>query len=199
MNVLTVADGHGCFSSDALKQEIIGKPTPDVILFLGDNDYDDLEAVANLYPNVPKYGILGNHDMKIDGKDTVLDEAGIPNIHLKIVECKGIKIGGFEGSIRYKPSSYYPLYSGKESLDLLADFPYCDVFITHSPSQFFEPDVINAHTGLLGVGQYVRDKRPQVHLYGHLHQRSSTMYMATSEKCCYGLEWHKFLFVNETR
>jgi Icc-related predicted phosphoesterase len=199
MWILTVADGHGCLVRDEIELAAQSKPVPDVILFLGDNDYWDLEMVASVYPHVPKYGILGNHDMCIEGKQTVLDEAGIPNVHLKIVECNGIKIGGFEGSIRYKPSGSHPLYTNQESIGLLADFPYCDVFVTHSPSLYFEPDVITSHTGLLGVGQYIREKRPQLHLYGHLHKRENTMYMATTEKCCYGLEWQKFLFVNEMR
>lgn len=199
MNILTVADGHGHFYEEAVRIEAMGKPVPDIILFLGDNDYYDLDAVVNAFPKVPKFGVLGNHDMILDGKPTVLDEAGIPNIHLKTVECNGIIIGGFEGSIRYKDSTCYPLYTGGESVELLADFLYCDLFITHSPPQFFEPDNITSHTGLLGIGKYVREKRPQVHLYGHLHQPESSMYMATAERCCYGIEWHKFLFTNEKR
>lgn len=199
MNILTVADGHGCLVREEVERTAQSKPTPDVILFLGDNDYYDLEIVTSIYPKIPKYGILGNHDMSIEGKMTVLDEAGITNIHLKIVDFKGIKIGGFEGSIRYKPSGYHPLYTNQESVELLSSFPYCDVFVTHSPSLFYEPDTITPHTGLLGVGQYVREKRPQVHFYGHLHQRESSIYMATTEKCCYGLEWQKLSFVNEMR
>lgn len=198
MNILTVADGHGGLDRNEIERAAMSKPVPDVILFLGDNDYWDLEIITTIYPRVPKYGVLGNHDMCIEGKETVLDEANIPNIHLKIVECNGIKIGGFEGSIKYKSGGGYPLYTNQQSIECLDDFPYCDVFITHSPSLYFLPDEISAHTGLLGVGQYVRDKRPQLHLYGHLHTREDTMYMATAEKCCYGVEWHKYHFINET-
>lgn len=226
MNVLTVADCHGKLLLSDLNRhrglaELLTKDKFDIALFLGDNNTSDIECVQDFLTEnkikVPCYGILGNHDSV-----NVLENCGIGNIHLKTITVNGITIGGFGGSIRYNDSNNKMLFTHEESLKLLADFPICDVFITHSNPQFYEFENIEvqrekptsfwgrlkeyifekeieyetvqkplqntAHSGLIGIGEYIDRCKPKYHIHGHLHQRTVEMRENTKIECCYGVQ-----------
>ncbi len=142
MNILTIADCHGrLLSKDLVNHaglaEGLSDSIPDIALFLGDNNTDDIECIKDWLQinrwNIPLYGVVGNHD-----SPTILSRCGIDNLHLQEKTINGIRFGGLSGSIRYKESSTAVLYTNEESDALLAEFTYCDVFVSHSNPQFIE-------------------------------------------------------------
>ena len=103
MKFLTVADCHGKLSETSLKEQIglanaINRTGYDAVLFLGDNNTDDIECVKDwLKANditTPMYGVFGNHDSPY-----ILGMNGIENIHGKVVEVGSIRIGSFGGCV----------------------------------------------------------------------------------------------------
>ena len=89
----------------------------EIICTLGDLTYFDIKELAEI-KNILKIGIYGNHD-----SGNYFDELGIINLHLNIFEYKGIKFGGFQGSVRYKENPYAIMYTQEEAIDLLKNFP----------------------------------------------------------------------------
>lgn len=130
MEILTVADCHGRLRESELLETLDGRK-PDVIFFLGDNEYNDIECVKENLKGIQMFGILGNHD-----SPDILERTEIENLHLKIVSYDGFLIGGFGGSIRYKNDSSHLLFTNEESEELLKDFPYADILITHDKPCF---------------------------------------------------------------
>lgn len=115
---------------------------PDIGIFLGDSNTDDIDCVKDWLKKkdwlIPLYGVFGNHDMP-----SLLDNCNIESLHLKTVTVGEMRIGGFGGSINYKNSSSGVLFTNKESDAILADFTDCNIFITHSNPQFPEYEIID--------------------------------------------------------
>lgn len=155
----------------------------ELICTLGDLDYfilRDLELVKD----IPKMGVYGNHD-----SGTYFEPLGIINLHLKTFEYKGWFFGGFEGSLRYKPSGGI-MYDQEEAIELLKDFPYVDVFLAHSPPYGINNDFSDpAHTGLIALRNYLETKKPKYFLHGHTYLQEGeliTKFMKTEIIYVYG-------------
>lgn len=147
MKFLTVADCHGKLSETSLKEQIglanaINRTEYDAVLFLGDNNTDDIECVKDwLKANsitAPMYGVFGNHDSPY-----ILGMNGIENIHGKVVEIGSIRIGGFGGCVKYKEGDPQQLFTQEEAIDMLSKLPECDLLITHSNPQFREYEKVD--------------------------------------------------------
>ena len=54
-----------------------------------------------------------------------------------------------------------------------------------------QPD--NAHLGLKGISRYVSKHKPQMHLFGHYHQRAVYKKRGTLSICVYGVEIQYFM------
>ena len=188
----------------------------DIIIFLGDNTSNDIRIIIQYMKeknlNVPCIGILGNHD-----SNKVLEENNIENIHLKIKIINNIKFGGFEGSIIYKNYGSIS-YTHQESFELLDYFPECDVFISHSNPQFWkykkeeikenlfeyiirkinnkpkpytfvqQPLQSDVHSGLIGIGEYINQKKPKYVFHGHIHTNKIYKINDTKIFSCYGVQ-----------
>jgi hypothetical protein len=132
----------------------------DLILTLGDLGRFELAGLERL--KLPKLGVHGNHC-----GDYFADFA-IHDLHLKVFGLYGLRFGGFEGSLRYKPGPYQ--YSQEEGERLLLRLPAVDVLVCHSP-----PYGVNdhpgapPHEGFLGLARYVIEKRPRLLLHGHTY------------------------------
>lgn len=181
---MAIADTHGKLMQKVLIAQL-AKTIPDVVFFLGDVFYSDIEAVMDCkeLANIPKVGIIGNHD-----SHDILKEFGIGDLHLKTTEICGYKVGGFGGSIKYKDDISYLMYTNKQSEEVLANFEPCDILITHDKPCFKKPLIVHAHSGLTGIAKYIERCEPKYVLHGHVHDRNLTYFKETAIRCCYNVE-----------
>lgn len=192
LNVLSIADSHGKLMQKDLKNALYSSPTPDIVVLLGDNAPNDLEAVLDVLPeDIPIYGVEGNHDEKgvLQRYNRILDLNG-----RCISSSSPYTIGGLSGSIRYKDGDYYAMLTNEESENIMSAMLRCDILITHDKPCFELPDVITAHSGLTGIGKYIQAQSPQIVLHGHLHDRYIKQYRKTIIRCCYGVETFTIAF-----
>lgn len=161
MKILTVAD-----RPPRQKIETIIENNPDIelICLLGDLNIFDLSGLQNIN-HIPKIGVYGNHC-----SGTYFEEFGVQNLHLKTFLYNSLTFGGFEGSVRYKKNPYAKMYTQEEAQELLKEFPYVDVFLTHCPPYGIndEPGEI-AHQGFIALKEYVENNKPKYLLHGHTY------------------------------
>jgi len=141
----------------------------DLIITLGDLEYtqiNQLEAVTR----IPKIGVYGNHCTP-----GYMEPLGITNLHMHTWTYGGLTFGGFEGSPRYKRDPYAKMYTEDEAADLLRDFPYVDVFISHTPPRGINDEDDVAHTGFQALRTYVEQKQPRYFLHGHTYPKAADL------------------------
>ena len=147
--------------------ETIERERPDLIVTLGDLDMYALRGLDTV-TDVPKLGVYGNHC-----SGNYFPEFGIGNMHHATKEVQGVVFGGFEGSIRYKAGDS-PMYTEEEATALLADFPYVDVLLTHSPPRGVHDESDPAHQGFEALRDYVLRVQPTYLLHGHTYTSLGT-------------------------
>ena len=137
---------------------------------MGDLDYFALHELEKI-SDIPKLGVYGNHC-----SGNYFDSLGIINMHLQTFDYKGLRFGGFEGSIRYKESKYAKMYTQAEATQLLADFPAVDVMLAHSPPFGIndEPDS-TSHQGLIALKEYIEINKPKYFLHGHTYPNTANL------------------------
>lgn len=166
LNILAIADRKPTISP----LEIVKKERIDLIVTLGDLEHGDIRDLEQI-TNIPKIGVYGNHCSGL-----YFEPLGIQNMHLTTWEYKGVVFGGFEGSVRYKDSKYAKMYTQEESKDLLKNFPHVDVMLTHCPPYGVNDDQTElAHTGYIGLRDYVLQKKPEYLLHGHTYPKEHEM------------------------
>ena len=106
MKILTVSDK---IEKSFFKEHLLKKKgrNIDLILACGDLPPYYLEYLLNVL-NVPLFYVPGNHD---ESPQNLLAKekpfaSGCRNLHCKIIEHKGLLIGGIGGSMRYKKGTY---------------------------------------------------------------------------------------------
>ncbi|HZJ22501.1 MAG TPA: hypothetical protein VFD54_04275, partial [Anaerolineales bacterium] len=102
------------------------------------------------------------------------------NLDLKLARHKKFLIGGFGGSIRYRPDgtnqytqseAYFRAFRLLPRL-LLNKVNYgraLDILITHSPPFGIHDEESQAHQGLKAINWLLRVARPRYHFHGHTH------------------------------
>ncbi len=151
----------------------------ELILGCGDLPYTYLEFLVTLL-NVPMYYVPGNHDPAYNPRfSNSLAEGGI-NLDLKVARVRHFLIGGFGGSIRYRPDgtnqysqseAYMRAFQMVPSL-LLNRIRYgraLDILIAHSPPFGIHDDTDLAHNGLKALNWLIRFARPRYLFHGHTH------------------------------
>lgn len=190
INVLTIADCHGSLREYELVSKTLVRP--DIVFLLGDNDFGDLDCIVRFfnekYPDakIPLLGLSGNHNDPNLLKDEFSGK--IIDLHKNIFIFNDIRIGGFSGSIRYKPDTRFTMFTNEESEKMLSELVNCDILLTHDKPCFEEPKEINSHSGLTGIGTYIKERKPSIVLHGHLHDRYIENYKETQIRCCYRVE-----------
>lgn len=186
MRMLILSDFHDAMDLNALSMTISNLSQLDLVISLGDITSDDLKMVMGLIPDVPIYGVCGNHD-----GPTVLDLAGVINIHGMVIEIDDIKIGGFGGSVRYK-RGLYTMFSQKESLEIAKKLPEADILISHDRAfsgkkpKLSAPLAKDPHEGLAGITAYLRKTSPLLHIHGHIHDNRRYFFKGVDTISVYG-------------
>lgn len=142
----------------------------DLIITLGDIPADTFDYILLMSRTIHNVGVLGNHDPE--------DIPGLNDLHGKIVEYKGIKIGGFGGSQKYKNQPNH--YTENEVHKKIRKFPPVDLFISHAPpfSVSLKEDYL--HQGFKAFDDYIDKNVPKYWLHGHLGNNYKTVVGATT-------------------
>ncbi len=155
---------HICDSPDDLMDlsDVVDEKV-DLVLTSGDLPraiYDRLKAALG---DVPLYGVHGAHDAPSDVQPP-------EDLHLRVVEIGGIRIGGFQGSWRYKPGGRY-LYSDNEVAVALERYPGVDVFVTHNPPALAGHEIQDdVHNGFESFVEYCARGDVKYLFHGHSAQ-----------------------------
>ena len=145
---------------------LIATERPEAIVTLGDLNAWSLDALRDF--RGPKLGVYGNHD---DG--TYLRELGMVNLHGRAGRLRGVRYGGLEGCIAYKPVGLH-LYTEQQVEQVLAGMPAVDVMVCHSPPRGINDEENRAHRGFIALREYLDRARPQMLLHGHTAPRELT-------------------------
>jgi len=150
-----------------------------LILGCGDLPYPYLENLIS-FLNVPLFYVPGNHDAIYNPEDAGTFVLGGSNLDLKLVRHKKFLIGGFGGSIRYRPDGTNQYTQTKAYLRAFQLLPRLilnkanygralDILITHSPPFGIHDEESQAHQGLKAINWLIRVAKPRYHFHGHTH------------------------------
>ena len=179
LRMLIIADTHGCLYED----EIPFDHTADVCLLLGDLSLQDIAIIQEHIDDIPIYGVLGNHD-----DFDLYDMCGIENIHGKVVEVKGVRVAGIQGSLRYKYSDM-PLYTDEESVEIAEAMGAADILISHDSPKYLHGTNDFAHSGLQGITRYCEKYSVPLNIHGHHHENmKSVLPNGTTSICCHKVQ-----------
>jgi Icc-related predicted phosphoesterase len=137
--------------------------------------YPYLEYLVTML-NVPMYYVPGNHDPR----STESHAEGGSNLDLKTARHKKFLIGGFGGSIRYRPDGVNQHSQSEAYLRAFRLIPRLllnriqygrtlDILISHSPPFGIHDDSDLAHNGLKAINWLIRIARPRYLFHGHTH------------------------------
>ena len=134
----------------------------EILIATGDLSYFDFIDIENKIKDKPSFGVYGNHDAP-----EYLERLGIQNVHLKVVDFNGFKVGGYQGCPRYKHGGG-PQFTEDEAKRDLANFPQVDILLLHvAPRGLLDTPGDPVHTGSQIVRDYVDRTLPKYIFCGH--------------------------------
>jgi hypothetical protein len=167
LRAYVITDIH---SPDAFEMPELDPQIYDVVLTLGDIDENTLDYIAHMSHRIPKFGVPGGHDKILP--------CGVCDLHGKVVTVKGIRIGGFGGSPKYKDQLFH--YSGIQvSLQMLG-MPEVDVLITHTPPLATSEQEDYIHRGFRAFDRYLKRYTPSYMIHGHLERNYTARVFQTT-------------------
>lgn len=151
----------------------------DLILGCGDLPYNYLEYIVTVL-NKPLYYVPGNHDPEFNPRDLRSKAEGGINLDLKTVCHQEYLIGGFGGSVRYRPNGtnqYTQMEASQRAFQMMPSLfgnfvrygRALDILITHSPPFGIHDDTDLAHNGLKALNWLIGTVKPRYLLHGHTH------------------------------
>ena len=151
----------------------------DLILGCGDLPYPYLENLLTML-NIPFFYVPGNHDTNYNPDNHLARVEGGSNLDLKLVRFRKFLIGGFGGSVLYRPDGTNQHSQTEAYLRAFRMLPRLwlnrinygrslDVLITHSPPFGIHDDDTQAHQGLRAINWLIRVAKPRYHFHGHTH------------------------------
>lgn len=167
LNILAVADQVSPVLYDRFDVE--RWRNVDMVLSCGDLPPDYLDFLCTML-GVPVFYVRGNHDAvyadeRYDGSD---------NVHGRIVEYKGVRIAGFEGSHWYNGGKYQYTEGQMRRIlvrtrlkTLRSGSP--DIILTHAPPFGCHDGEDACHRGFQAYQAGIRAWKPQLFLHGHMH------------------------------
>jgi uncharacterized protein len=179
MRILAVADAV----SPVVYSENFPKNLPpfDLILSAGDFPGHVLEFMATKQTLQPIY-VLGNHGNAYI-RDAQTDEVRLPggclNVHMKVIDYKGILIAGIEGSGRYRPGEHQyteaqyawlvAKLTPKLAYNKLTKGRALDILLTHAAPKGPHEGEDFPHRGISAFNRLVEKWKPKLHVHGHVH------------------------------
>jgi len=151
----------------------------ELIFGCGDLPYTYLEYLVTIL-SVPLFYVPGNHDPNFNLRDVRSKAEGGSNLDLKTVCHQNTLIGGFGGSVRYRPNGMNQYTQSEAYLRAFQMIPSLlinrikygralDILISHSPPFGIHDDTDMAHHGLKAINWLTRVARPRYHFHGHTH------------------------------
>ena len=142
----------------------------DLILSCGDLKQEYLEFLVTM-GNKPLYYIHGNHDKGYVN----FPPEGCECLDDQLIVCKGLRILGLGGCVRYNPGPYQYTEEEMEKrikrLDRkLRKAGGVDIVITHAPPKGYGDAPDNAHRGFSSFLTLMDKYHPQYLVHGHVHQ-----------------------------
>lgn len=167
----------------------------ELILGCGDLPYSYLEYIVTMLGS-PMCYVPGNHDPEFNPNDLRSRAEGGINVDLKTIVYKNTIIGGFGGSIKYRPDGVNQYTQTDAYLRAFAFLPKLlfnrirykralDFLITHSPPFGIHDDSDFAHQGLKALNWLIKIAKPKYLFHGHTHfyrnniSESETLYEST--------------------
>lgn len=162
IRLLVISDTHGDLAlSKTLKNDIIDKEF-DLCCILGDiHDYD-YRLILEYIPKNKIVALLGNHD-----RFDLLKTYDLKDLNGKVVEVNGVKIGGIQGSFKYKDQEF-PSFTHEQSIELMEKMPYVDILLSHDKPFTYDYND-GAHDGLKGITKFLYERQVPINIHGHLH------------------------------
>lgn len=151
----------------------------ELIVGCGDLPYPYLENLLT-FLNIPLLYVPGNHDPNYNPDNTLAYVEGGSNLDLKLKRYKKFLVGGFGGSIHYRPDGTNQYTQGEAYYRAFRMFPRLilnrmnygralDILITHSPPFGIHDEDSQAHRGLKAINWLLRVAQPRYHFHGHTH------------------------------
>lgn len=152
----------------------------DVLITTGDLSLFDFSGLEDTRNKKPAFGVYGNHD-----SGNYMDQLGITNVHDRVVEWNNLKVGGFQGCIKYKESPL--MYATEEARVWAESFPYVDILLLHAGGRGLLDDPSDEiHTGDESIRQYILDKKPKFVFCGHQYSEAEMEINGTKIYRSYG-------------
>jgi len=153
----------------------------DLVLGCGDLPPYYLEFIVTML-NVPLLYVFGNHDQGIYTSSGQFKQApmGGINVDERVVEAKGLLIGGLEGSMRYSNRGDHQYTEQDMQWKALRMAPalwwnrlrhgrFLDILITHAPPYGIHDGTDLCHTGFKTFLRMMDTYRPCYLIHGHQH------------------------------
>ncbi len=182
IKLLIISDTHGELELDDKYIKKFKDIDYDLCCILGDVTLKEYEIIKEYIPTDKILALLGNHD-SLD----LLEKANLNNINGKVINYKGLRIAGIQGTYKYKDEKF-PSFTHEESKNFLDNMPEVDILLSHD-----KPFTINhknyAHDGLQGITYYLYKNQIPINIHGHLHESyENVLKNGTTEKCVYRIE-----------
>jgi Icc-related predicted phosphoesterase len=171
-----------CISDTHLKHDF-KVPNGDILVHAGDltstGTMQQVIIAANWlipFPHKYKVFVAGNHDTLFETNPKVAEAIfKAKNVHYLFengITIKGIKFWGTPYQPTYNNRAFNLQRGSKELKAKFDKIPYdLDVLITHSPPYGILDisEVDNQHAGDEELLRVVLDRKPKVHIFGHIH------------------------------
>lgn len=156
-----------------------GPGKADLLIACGDLSDSLILGAARAYGCRRILAVKGNHDSAAPFSSPIED------LHGQVVEIGGLRIGGFQGSWKYKPRGTF-LYEQDEVRAMLATLPPADILVCHNSPRGIHDREDGIHLGFEALNDYLRRAGPRLLLHGHQHVSRETQVGKTRVLGLYG-------------
>jgi uncharacterized protein len=160
----------------------------DLIISCGDLPPGYLDFLMSTL-EVPLFHVIGNHCYvghdSLKRQCTSADYPGLENLNGRLVEYRGLLMGGIEGSPIYSKGPHQYSEQAIEftimrmipgmALNKLRAGRYLDVMVSHTPPRGIHDNRDIAHTGWAALIPLIDRFKPALLLHGHTHRYNPTL------------------------
>ena len=168
MRLLLLADEPDVRLWDHLDRSLL--EDIDLVISCGDLPGEYLSFIT-CFTSAPILYVHGNHDERYEKRPP----EGCINIEDRIVLCKGLRILGLGGSMRYKPGLHQ--YTDKEMQKRVRKLRYrlwrtkgVDILVAHAPMKGVGDAQDLPHRGFQALRDLIEKYHPAYFVHGHVHK-----------------------------